>query len=108
MHKFVGITSHACHVNNHTLQSMISRAKLEHQTQESFKKTYLRGRDMTDQLVGQYSTHGKSHKRWHRPFLVARCHYCDHLEDVQRNLCDQSLGFRVHIWALSSYWRRSL
>lgn len=57
---------------------------------------------------GPIFTHGKSHKWWHRSLLVARCHYCKHVEDVPRNLCDQSLGFCVHIWILSSYWRRSL
>ena len=39
MIEFVGITSHAIHVDNHTLQSMISHAKLEHQTHEAFIKS---------------------------------------------------------------------
>lgn len=100
MIEFVGITSRAIHVNNHTPQSVISHAMLEHQTHEtSIEPTCEDVMGLTN-LWDNTSIHGRSQHVLASTSLVARHHYCGHVEDAPKNMCGQSLGFHIRIWNL--------
>lgn len=63
-------------------------------------QTYMRGCNVVDQLVGQYSVQVKSHKWWDGLFMVTICDYYQHVEDTSRDMYGQRLGLgkRIGEW----------